>query len=583
MKRIQHDLVQGTPEWHAFRAEHDGASEAPAMLGLSKYVTRAELLRQKATGIAPDVDAGTQRLFDAGHATEAAARPLAEEIIGDEFYPATYSYGRLSASCDGLTMDGSTAFEHKLYRADLAAAVMSGELPDEYMAQCQQIMLVTGAERVLFVTSDGTDANWAHMFVEPDAVWQHRIIAGWKQFNDDRANYQHIEVIPAAVAAPVMQLPALSVQVKGEIQVIDNLAVFGERLSQFIEGIDKAPSDDQGFADAEAAIKTLGAAETALEAAKSSALAQTASIEEMVRTVALYAGQARTTRLTLERMVKARKETIRVEIVQKGKDTLREHINTLNKRLGETYMVVPPVDFGAAIKGKRTIASLHDAVDTLLANAKIEANAIADRIQINLTTLRELGKDHAFLFNDAAQIVHKAPDDLTALVHMRLNEHRVAEAKRIEAEREKIRAEEVAKLQREQEREALAARLRQEAEARIAAEAQRATAAAQAGANSGAAIVSPAPAATQQKPKGDLPISRGNQGATGPSLGATGGAVSPGPKPTVRLNSAGRPSDDDIIKTLALHYRVHESMVIGWLLDMDLESASERMVEEFTS
>ena len=41
---------------------------------------------------------------------------------------------------------------------------------------------------------------------------------------------------------------------------------------------------------------------------------------------------------------------------------------------------------------------------------------------------------------------------------------------------------------------------------------------------------------------------------------------------------ATRPTDDDIIATLALHYRVHESTVIGWLLAMDLEAASARMV-----
>lgn len=37
-----------------------------------------------------------------------------------------------------------------------------------------------------------------------------------------------------------------------------------------------------------------------------------------------------------------------------------------------------------------------------------------------------------------------------------------------------------------------------------------------------------------------------------------------------------RPSDDDIIATLALHYRVHEMTVIAWLLDMDLDAAAER-------
>ncbi len=39
-----------------------------------------------------------------------------------------------------------------------------------------------------------------------------------------------------------------------------------------------------------------------------------------------------------------------------------------------------------------------------------------------------------------------------------------------------------------------------------------------------------------------------------------------------------RPSDDEIIDALSLHFRVHESKVIEWLIDMDLQAASERMV-----
>ena len=39
------DLVQGSPEWHAHRAAHHNASDAPAMLGVSQYNSRTQLLR----------------------------------------------------------------------------------------------------------------------------------------------------------------------------------------------------------------------------------------------------------------------------------------------------------------------------------------------------------------------------------------------------------------------------------------------------------------------------------------------------------------------------------------------------------
>ena len=109
-------------------------------------------------------------------------------------------------------------------------------------------------------------------------------------------------------------------------------------------------------------------------------------------------------------------------------------------------MPVIQADFAGVIRGKKTIASLHDAVDTELARAKIEANAIADRIEINLNSLRDMAKDHAFLFADIAQIVQKENDDLVALIKVRIADHAAAEQKRLDGERERIRAEEQAKL-----------------------------------------------------------------------------------------------------------------------------------------
>ena len=104
MKRILNSLVQGTPEWMEFRLTHHGASEAAAMLGLSKKVKRSELMLAKHTGVAKEFSAWVQeKVLDHGHEVEALARPLVEKLIGEPLYPVTMSYGKLSASCDGLT------------------------------------------------------------------------------------------------------------------------------------------------------------------------------------------------------------------------------------------------------------------------------------------------------------------------------------------------------------------------------------------------------------------------------------------------------------------------------------------------
>lgn len=443
------NVKQGSTEWLAARANFNCASEASAMMGASKHTTRTDLLKRKALGIVEDIDPATQRLFDAGHAAEAGARPVVEGLIGEELYPATGTLNGLLASFDGLTMDGLTGFEHKLWNESLAAQVRAKELEPHYYWQLEHQIVVGGLEKIVFVCSDGTPSKFVQMVYRPVPGRQEQLLAGWAQFDLDREAYKHVEVIPAAVAAPIEDLPALSIQVNGSISLIDNLEVFGAKLAEFIDGLDKNPSDDQAFADADAAIKTLEKAQKALEAAEASALAQTASIDSMRRTVGLYKEQARTTRLALEKLVKARKETLRAEIVQAGKDALHDHTVALNKRLGKALMPQIAADFAGAVKGKKSIASLRDAVDTELAHRKIEANAIADRIQINLTTLAE-AKGHEFLFHDLAQIVQKENDDFSALVKVRIAEHDAAETKRIEADRERIRKEEEARILREQ-------------------------------------------------------------------------------------------------------------------------------------
>ncbi len=129
--RILEGINQGTAEWHAARANRFTASQAPAMMGASKYQTRAELLREKATGITPEITPERQRLFDRGHAAEAGARAIAEKALGEDLYPVTAisdADDRLLASFDGITLGENIAFECKLWNESLAADVRRGDI-----------------------------------------------------------------------------------------------------------------------------------------------------------------------------------------------------------------------------------------------------------------------------------------------------------------------------------------------------------------------------------------------------------------------------------------------------------------------
>lgn len=587
-----HKLVQDSPEWHQFRLEHHGASEAAAMLGLSPKVKRTELLHIKHTGTPKEFsDWVRENILDYGHAVEALARPIVEDMIGEDLYAVTGSDGKLSVSCDGLTISREISWEHKQWSEKLAASVTAGVLPDEHSPQCQQNLMITKAKKLIFTVSDGTPEKMVHMEVFPDQEWFKRIKAGWEQFNKDLAEYQHVEILPAAVAEPVMALPSLSIRVNGSISLQSNLTIFGDKLRSFVDGIDKNPSDDQAFANAEAAVKVLEKAQAALEEAESSALAQTASIDEMRRTVAMHIELARTTRLMLEKIVKARKETIRVEIQQGAKDKATEHIASLNKRLGKPYMPTIATDFAGVMKGKKNIASLRDAVDTELARFKIEANAVADRIQFNLTTLRELASEHAFLFADTAHIVLKPNDDCTALIKLRIAEHKAAEEKRLEAERARIAEEERVKAeakaraeQQERERREAAQRADEERKAqeertRIAAaeaavqreinQAKRKEEAAEPAKHQEEVPAAKASAPAEAKP---APSALRPAPASRPSIAETVSRDPMGwPFPIAHAEQREeppKPSDAQIIAVLSLHFVASEETVLAWILEI---------------
>ena len=445
LTRQIHNLLQGSDDWHSFRFNHHGASEAAAMLGLAPKVTRTELVRMKATGLAKEFSDWVQEnILDYGHEVEAMARPFAEKIIGDELYPVTCSLGAESASCDGLTMSEATGFEHKQWNAELAASVAADILPEEHQPQVQQQLMVTGAEKWLFMVSDGTEANMVWMWVYPDVTWFERIRAGWEQFDIDVANYTQVVIDEKPAPEPIAALPALVVQTEGKV-VSSNLVAYKAAAEKFIAKISTCLETDEDFANAENNAKFCGEAEDKLELAKAAALAQTATIDEVLRTVDHIKEQFRAKRLQLEKLVKTRKEQIKETILNDGRRQYGEHLTALESEIAPLRLALPQPDFASAMKNKRTLASLHDAVNTTLANANILANTAAADIRSKQTWMRENAADYRALFMDLQQMITKPMDDFQLVVRTRIADHQRAEAAKAEALRTRIEAEERAK------------------------------------------------------------------------------------------------------------------------------------------
>lgn len=540
---IIHDDIQGSPEWKINRKTKRNASEAPIVMGASKNVTRTEFLDMKALGTEQEFSEWFEKnILDRGHRVEALARPIAEAIVGEELYPISASSddGYLSASFDGCTMLEDIIWECKQYNESKAADVREGRIPECDVWQVIHQLVVSGAEKCLYMVTDGTEDNTVHVWRSLNAGEEKTLRAAWALFDKDAESHQPAEpeFIPEGKAPD--SLPALHIEVTGMVTA-SNLEQFKGHALAVIGGINKDLQTDEDFADAEKTVKWLGDVESRLDAAKEHALSQTASIDELFKALDDIKENARRTRLDLDKLVKARKEARKGEIRQEAVDAYRAHIEALNTRLGRVRLPDIAADFAGAMKGKRTISSLKDAVSVELARVKIASSEKADHIERNLKMVDAAG--HPFLFADIQQLALKDSGDLAELIKARIANHEAEEKRKEDAQRERIRAEEEARARRDAESKAEQERqkIRQEEQAKAREDAQ-------------------AKATDLHGPRGSIAYTADGQ---------------PAEKPRVRQNiGPSRPTDAQIIATVAAAFGVTNDIAMQWINEIAAKEAA---------
>ena len=421
------------------------------MMGCSPYETRAALLRRKVTGITEEPDAARQRLFERGHEAEAAARPIAETIIGEELYPATMTAEieglPLLASLDGLTMDGTLGWEHKLMSERIIRALdETGEPPMDHVWQMEQQLLVSGAECVHYWYSDGGH-DYRSVIYRSKPERRKALIEGWRQFQRDLQDPQATNFRPEpepVQAKPVEGFGTLVLRVEGRV-LASNLDAFRAGADAFLARLPK-PSDlkdDQDFADAEAAAKACSEAESRIKAAKEQAIAQMADVEAVLRTADTVAEAVRQARLALEKAVKTRKEQIRADLVQQAVQRVRAHYQAIAADLGDYAPGIPAsltADLGAVIKGKKSLQSMADALDAEVARYKIDADELARFVRANMAVVSQAIEEHGNLWPDAPRLCRELSEEaLRGIIAQRVAEHQERQRKRAEAQPQEIK------------------------------------------------------------------------------------------------------------------------------------------------
>lgn len=451
------NVEQGSEAWHIERLNSFCASEAPMMMGASKYMSRNQLLDLKKGWEKNPDKSFIQKIFDKGHETEAQAREIVE-LYACESYPPVVGVRdvegmRLLSSFDGLEggEPGALAFEHKQWNAILAENVRNSTLEPSHYWQLEHQCLVNGNDSVLFVCSDGGEDNRVTMTYVSDPERQKELIAGWKQFKKDLANHEVKAKQEIVVGSQVESFPVINYKVEGAL-IISNikeaLPLIKERAA--IE-MSRTLETDQDFADKENLNKATVKARAMLKEVVERAKGEFVSFSEFSATAEEIDSVLQKMQAQGEKQVKQAKEDKKQDIARNANHDIMTYVDECSTKI-KPFGVISIMgkefapDFAGAMKGKRTLESLQSAVDGVVAATKIQIDQVMAKVVPNQIYLREKAKDYSFLFNDAQNIINQDTEPFQAIVDKRIADHVKSEEVKAEALRESIRKEEAQKL-----------------------------------------------------------------------------------------------------------------------------------------
>lgn len=171
---------QGSKAWHDWRNSGIGASDVPALLGLSPYKTIYTLWLEK-TGQKEQFkgNPATER----GKTLESVARKKYEDKCLSEFPASIHEYPEfpiLRCSLDGKNEQLHRLIEIKCPGGTDHKIAKRGFVPEHYMPQCQAQLLITGYTELDYVSFDGEDIEVVR--VTPDREMQRLIVEKAREF-----------------------------------------------------------------------------------------------------------------------------------------------------------------------------------------------------------------------------------------------------------------------------------------------------------------------------------------------------------------------------------------------------------------
>lgn len=152
MNYVNLDIEQGTPEWHQYRAGGINGTESAAIMGMDPYASVMDLWKIK-LGI-QETEKQNAEMFH-GKLHEDEARDWFVKRYGITMKPSCVhhkDYSFIKASLDGISSDGKFLLEIKCPAFYGSFVKHQKSVLPYYYAQIQHQSLITGAEKIYFLS-----------------------------------------------------------------------------------------------------------------------------------------------------------------------------------------------------------------------------------------------------------------------------------------------------------------------------------------------------------------------------------------------------------------------------------------------
>ena len=177
MKRVE--LDQSGADWHRWRSEGIGGSDAGVLMGTNPWTTEDQLAAVKDGVLAVEENERMAR----GKRLEPLARERYTEFTGIHVRPVCVVHDKvpwLRASLDGLSEDGRIVLEIKCPSDYAHKKALRGRIPDYYYPQVQHQLLVTGCPELhyfSFTDNEDFSPDKRHALVKifPDEEYQEKL------------------------------------------------------------------------------------------------------------------------------------------------------------------------------------------------------------------------------------------------------------------------------------------------------------------------------------------------------------------------------------------------------------------------